>query len=91
MRLMYFSQDRRWVYQIKYETSIDLQDLAALEPEAEVVLQHFEKQLDPRVTAALISANEHPQNVFLNIISVNDSYSFLFEKTKDGKWHVAKD
>jgi hypothetical protein len=78
-------------WMIKYETNLNIDDVPALQKEAEEIWPLLEKDVEKGgYDSAILSANETPKKTSVGPFSLsnNRGYNFAFEKTKSGRWEM---
>jgi hypothetical protein len=85
---IYFTEAKPgWMFQ--YETTLKIDDVPALQEEAEEIWSLLEKEVEKGgYDSAILSANETPKKTSPGPFSLsnNRGYNFVFEKDESGKW-----
>jgi hypothetical protein len=73
---------------LKYETDIPIENVPALEREADEIWLSFRSDVERAgLRVGIVSANEKPSGF---IITKNRGYNFVFERGADGRWAKSK-
>jgi hypothetical protein len=81
---IYFAKDNQTALMLKYQTTLSLEDRAALGKEADEIWSSFRVDVDQAgLPTGIISANEKPTGF---IVTHSRGFNFVYTKSGNGQW-----